>query len=262
LLIDVSLRCEELLMQISDLKRKSQRFKLDSTDILPLAFAGLAVGVLILSVSTLWLAVSFSRVAGQKPPTLVQQVNGRAFTVRATDYRHREPEVLRRTVSDWAVMTFTWGKPPGSSPTPTDEGKAIEGKRERIPTTAWEASFLLAPDFRDTFLRQLATDIVPQDVFKGQVAAVLVPQEVSPPEVAGEGRWRVDLIATRLVFDAVNPAGRTIPFNRTVFVRAIEPPQNPLAEQATEYQRVVYSMLERGVQIEEIRPLEREEMAK
>ncbi len=250
-------------MQISDLKRKSQRFKLDSTDILPMAFAGLAVGVLILSIATLWLAVSFSGLAGQKPPTLVQQVNGHAFTVRAADYRYREPELLRRTVSDWAVMTFTWGKAPGSnSTTPKDEGKLIEGKQERIPTSAWEASFLLASDFRDTFLTQLATEIVPQEVFKGQVAAVLVPQEVSPPEVAGEGRWRIDLIATRLVFDEVNPAGRTTPFNRTFFVRAVQPPQNPLVEQATEYQRIVYSMLERGVQIEEIRPLEREESAK
>jgi hypothetical protein len=249
-------------MQISDLKRKSQRFKLDSTDILPLAFAALAVGVLMLAIATLWLAVSFSRLAGQKPPTLVQQVNGHAFTVRTADYRYREPEVLRRTVSDWAVMTFTWGKAPGSNSKPTDEGKWVADKRERIPTSAWEVSFLLAPDFRDTFLTQLATEIVPQEVFKGQVAAVLVPQEISPPEVAGEGRWRIDLIATRLVFDETNPVGRTIPFNRTFFVRAVQPPQNPLAEQATEYQRIVYGMLERGVQIEEIRPLEREESAK
>lgn len=249
-------------MQIANLKRKPQRLKLDSTDILPLAFVGLAVGVLILAIGTFWLAVSFAKLANQKPPTLVQQVNGRAFTVRSAEFSYREPEVLRRTVSDWAVMTFTWGKPPDRNQTEIDAGKAIENRRERIPTSAWEASFLLAPDFRDTFLQQLAKDIVPQEVFKGQVAAVLVPQEVSPPELAGEGRWRVDLIASRIVFDTAAPAGRTIPFNRTFFVRAIQPPQNPLAEDATEYQRIVYGMLERGVQIEEIRPLEREEMAK
>ena len=245
-------------MQISDLKRKSQRLKIDSTDILPMAFAGLSLGVILLSGATIWLAISFSKLSAQKPPTLVQQVDGRAFTVRATAYTYREPEVIRRTVSDWAVMTFTWGKPPGSNTAQVDEGKAIEGKRERIPTNAWEASFLLAPDFRDLFLQQLATEIVPQDVFKGTVAAVLVPQNFSTPEVAGDGRWKVDMVATRIVFDGSNPAGRTISFNRTFYVRAVPPPQNPLGEQAPDLQRIVYSMLERGVQIEEIRPLERE----
>ena len=247
-------------MQIADLRRKIHRFKLDSSDILPLAFAALAVGVLTLSFSTLWLAIAFAKLANQKPPTLVQQVDGRAFTVRAADSTYREPESIRRTVSDWAVMSFTWGKPPGSNNTQVDEGKPLEGRRERIPTAAWEASFLLAPDFRDVFLEQFAKTIVPQDVFKGEVAAVLIPQNFSPPALAGEGYWRIDMIATRIVFDAANPAGRTLPFNRTFYVKAIQPPQNPLAEQATEYQRLVYAMLERGVQIEEIRPLERERL--
>jgi hypothetical protein len=246
-------------MQISELKRKSQRFKVDSTDILPLAFVGLSVATITLSFGTIWLGISFARLAAQKPPTLVQQVDGKAFTVRPMAYSYREPEVIRRTVSDWAVMTFTWGKPPGSEKGQLDEGKEVgAGKQERIPTAAWEAAFLLAPDFRDTFMKQLATEIVPQDVFRGQVAAVLVPQNFSNPEAAGDGRWRVDMVATRIVFDNASPAGRSVPFNRTFFVKAMPPPQNPLANPTNDYQRVIYSMLERGVQIEEIRPIERE----
>ncbi|KAM3099292.1 hypothetical protein ACKFKF_15170 [Phormidesmis sp. 146-12] len=249
-------------MQISDLKRKSQRFKLDSTDILPLAFAGLSIGVFILAIVTAWLAISFSKLANQKPPTLVQQVDGRAFTTRPAKYDYREPEVIRRTVSNWAVMTFTWGKLPGQKKIQVDTGKEVQGTRKRIPTSTWEASFLLAPDFRDAFLQKMAMDIVPDDVFRGQVAAILIPQNFSSPEVAGEGRWRIDLIATRMVFDDANPAGKTIPFNRTFYVKAIEPPQNPLGQNATEYQHIAYSMLESSLQIEDIRPLEREDLAK
>ncbi len=245
-------------MQIPDLKRQRQRWRIDSSDILPIAVGGLSIGVIILSGVTVWLAISFSKLANQKPPTLVQQIDGKAFTVRPAAERYREPEVIRRTVSDWAVMTFTWGKPPGSSNTNTDEGKQVNSKRERIPTAAWEASFLLASDFRDPFLQQLATEIVPQTVFKGQVAAVLVPQNISAPEIAGEGRWKLTMIATRIVFDDANPAGHSVPFNRTFFVRAIPPPQNPLPQAVNDYQRIVYSLLERGVQIEEIRPLESE----
>jgi hypothetical protein len=244
-------------MKIFDLKRARSWFRLDSTDILPLAFAGLAVGVLALSAIAGWLALSLAKLANQTTPTLVQQVNGRAFTVRPADHHYREPEVIRRTVSNWAVMTFTWGKLPGQQEnTPLDEGKAVGNNR--LPSSTWEASFLLAPDFREAFLQKLAKDVIPQDVFSGRVAAVLVVQEVSPPEFAGDRRWQVNLIATRIVFDEANPSGAMIPFNRTIYVRAIEPPQNPLGESATDYQRIVYSMLEGGLQIEEIRPLKPE----
>ena len=246
------------MMQISDLKRKRQRFQLNASDILPIAIAGLAIGVIILSGTTVWLAVSFSKLANQKPPTLVQQIDGKAFTARPASHLYREPEVLRRAIADWAVMTFTWGKPPGSNKAPIDQGKMVDGKRQRIPTAAWEASFLLTPDFRDTFLQELATAIVPPEVFTGKVAAVLIPQNFSAPEVAGEGRWKMNMIATRIVFDDNYPSGRSVPFKRTFFMRAILPPQNPLPQTVNDYQRIVYSLLERGVQIEEIRPLEQE----
>ncbi len=245
-------------MKIFDLKRARSWLRVDSTDILPLAFAGLAVGALTLSAIAASLALSLAKLANQTTPTLVQQVNGRAFTVRPADHQYREPEVIRRTVSNWAVLTFTWGKLPGQQEKTTlDEGKPVTSNN-RIPTSAWEASFLLAPDFREAFLQKLAKDVIPQDVFGGRVAAVLVVQEVSPPEIAGNNRWQVNLIATRIVFDDANPSGAMIPFNRTIYVRAIEPPQNPLGELATEYQCIVYSMLEGGLQIEEIRPLKQE----
>jgi hypothetical protein len=64
------------------------------------------------------------------------------------------------------------------------------------------------------------------------------------------------MVATRIIFDSTNPSGYSIPFNRTFYVKAIDPPQNPLTQTATEYQWVVYQMLESGLQIEEIRPFE------
>lgn len=245
-------------MQFSHLLRKQKLPRIDSSDILPLAFAGLSTGILFLSIAFFWLAVSLSKVANQKPPTLVQQVNGKAFTVRPADYTYREPEVIRRVVSDWATMTFTWGTLPGNQAKTTDEGVEV-GSGQRVPSPAWAASFLLAPDFRDEFLNQLSTEVIPEGVFGGEVSAVLVPQQVSPPQAVGEGQWKVDLMATRIVFDPSNPAGTTIPFNRRIYLRAVEPPQSPLTEQATKEQKVVYQSLEGGLQIEEIRPIQLEE---
>lgn len=250
-------------MQISNLKQKAKRFKLDSSDILPLAFAGLSVGVVMLSFAVFWLAASFSKLANQKTPTLVQQVDGRSFTVRPAAYNYREPQAIRQLVQDWAVMTFTWGSLPGQQ---KDDSKSDEGVKvangDRVPTTSWEASFVLDPDFRDTFLTQLATELVPDSVFTGGTSAVLVPQNISEPQFAGEGRWQVDLVATRIVFDDTNPSGYSIPFNRTFYVKAVEPPQNPLKENATDYQRAIYRMRERGLMIEEIRPLSTGEFTK
>ena len=245
-------------MQFSHLIRKRKLPKVDSSDILPLAFAGLAIGVFILSVAFFWIAFSLSRVANRRPPTLVQQVDGRAFTVRPADYTYREPEVIRRVVSDWATMTFTWGTLPGNQAKTNDEGVEV-GNGGKVSASAWAASFLLAPDFRDEFLNQLSTDVIPEGVFDGEVSAVLVPQEVSPPQDIGEGQWKVDLIATRIVFDPSNPAGTTIPFNRRIYLKAVEPPQSPLTNQATKEQQVVYQSLESGLQIEEIRPMQVEE---
>ncbi|MEL7086730.1 MAG: hypothetical protein AAGM36_19795 [Cyanobacteria bacterium J06597_1] len=248
-------------MQLSHLLRKRKLPRIDSSDILPLAFAGLSLGVLALSIGFFSLAFSLAKVANKQPPTLVQQVDGKAFTVRPADYTHREPEVIRRVVSDWATMTFTWGTLPGNQvhqTTSADEGIAVAGDKQ-VPATAWAASFLLAPDFRDEFLKQLSEDVIPEGVFGGDVSAVLIPQQISQPQSAGEGRWQVDLMSTRILFDQANPAGTTIPFNRRLYLRAVEPPQSPLPEDSTPQQRVIYQSLESGLQIEEIRPIHAEE---
>lgn len=247
-------------MELFKLTRKTKLPQVRSSDILPLAFAGLSIGAFLLSVAFLWLAASFARIANQEPPTLVQQVDGRTLTVRPADYRYRELEVIRQAVSDWAVMTFTWGQLPGETEQLVDEGVKVAGG-DRVSTAAWEASFLLAPDFRDAFLETLTAEVIPPGVFEGSVSAVLIPQHISPPQALGEGRWQVDLVATRILFAASNPSGTTVPFNRRLTVRAVDPPGNPLRTEASEEQTVAYRLLESGIQIEAIRPIQPEELA-
>ena len=174
-------------MQFSHLVRRRKLPRVDSSDILPIAFAGLSLGILTLSIAFFWLAFSLSKIANQQPPTLVQQVDGKAFTVRPADYMHREPEVIRRVVSDWASMTFTWGALSGRKDKEADEGIKVDGGKQ-VPSATWAASFLIAPDFRDQFLRQLSNDIIPEGVFSGKVSAVLIPQQISPPQALETGR--------------------------------------------------------------------------
>jgi len=90
----------------------------------------------------------------------------------------------------------------------------------------------------------------------------LIPQHISPPQAIGEGRWQVDLVATRVVFEASNPAGTTLIFNRRITVRAVEPTGKPLIPDASEYQTVAYRLLESGVQIKAIRPIQPEDVSR
>jgi hypothetical protein len=247
------------MQKISKLKLKSSRFKFNSSDILPLAFLGLSITSVGLVIVLINLTFSFSKLANKPPATLVQQVDGRAYTARPEGHLYREPELIRKTVSNWAIVSFSWGTLPSKQadkqkPT-VDPGIEVKGQN-RVPESVWEASFLLTPDFRDAFLEKLAREVIPQGVFDGKVSAVLVPQTISQPQVAGVGRWKVDMVATRILFDSTNPSGYGIPFNRTYYVKAIDPPSTPLGEDATRNQQVIYRMLESGLQIEEIRPLE------
>jgi hypothetical protein len=40
----------------------------------------------------------------------------------------------------------------------------------------------------------------------------------------GEGQWKVNMIANLVTISAGNPEGITIPFNKEIFLRAIDTP--------------------------------------
>lgn len=254
-------------MQISQLRQRLKRSPIDESDILPLAFVGLAVGEVILALGLVWVGHSVSQMANKPAPTLVQKLDGQAFAVRSTDHNYREPEVIRQLVHEWATFTYSWsGKLPTSAAknskadSANDEGIRVQSGR--VPTVAWQASFLLASDansnFREAFLEQLTKIPGEEGIFSGATKTVFVVQHVSDPQqLAGAaGRWQVDVVANLIVFDRVHPAGYTVPWNNSYFVRAVDPPQSPLPDQSNDYQRIIYQLRQRGLEIENIVPLQ------
>jgi hypothetical protein len=177
---------------------------------LPLAFAGLSVGaVMLLIIDAVAGCVGIT--IGQSEAADPGAAGGwsRLLPLRPADYQYREPEVIRQVVSDWAVMTFTWGKLPGNTESPSMTVSRLQcaigfRKRPGKPRFCWPLTFAM-PSFST-----LATEVIPDGVFDGQVSAVLIPQHISPPQAIGEGRWQVDLVATRVVFEASNPSGTTL----------------------------------------------------
>lgn len=248
-------------MQI--LKQK-QRF--DSSDILPLfALGTLGLQVLLLLIS-LGSVISLWSIAHKPAPAMVQLLDGHSIAMEPVDTNQRSPATIRQFTKDSLGLMFTWNSKiqsnkddanPSSPDAVKDPGVSVG--TGRITTSSWQSSFALREDFRNSFLEQVAK-LTPSDVFSGNAQSVLSFESISQPKLIKPGEWQVDLVANLLIFDSAHPQGNAIPFNKTVFVTAIEPTTDPLPEQSSPIQKAVYHVQANGLQIREIRDLDIEQL--
>ena len=152
-----------------------------------LGLSGL-IAVLILS------NVSYTRHLAKKPAAaLVQLTDGTSIRVNETPNHDREPEVIRKFVTDSLIYLMNWSSDmPSSEPTskfdsttnaPQDAGVDVDledGFTKKVTTPAWQASFTLEEELRTEYLQKLAT-MTPEDIFSGQKEVVLKIREVSYP---------------------------------------------------------------------------------
>jgi hypothetical protein len=97
--------------------------------------------------------------------------------------------------------------------------------------------------------------MTPDDVFSNQAQSVFNVVSLSEPLSAGEGEWELEMVANLIIFDRSTPRGRAIPFNKRIFLRAVEPPSDPLREEATSIQQAVYQIRSAGLEITEMHDL-------
>jgi hypothetical protein len=245
-----------------------------SSNILPLfALATLGIQSLLL----LLILVDSLRIGHlvQKPvPSLVQLVDGHAITTQPVDPNVRTPEVIHQFIKTSLGMMFNWSgkvQTAPSNPSPTDASTptntplpvlsdpGVPMGNGRVTTQSWQASFALKEDFRDSFLQEVAK-LTPADVFSGNAQSVLNIESVSDPKLVKPGEWQVDVVANLILFDGNHPEGTPIPFNKTIFVDAIEPAQDPLPDTSTPLQKAVYQLREDGLQISLIRDLDLQQL--
>lgn len=233
------------------------------TNVLPL-FAVATFGLHLLTLLLLMFQGALLNSLNHKPsPSLVQMLDGHAVTVTPREHLDRTSEAIQRFVGSTMSLIFTWS---GSSPikagqaTATDQGMQIQlpntGPR-RVSTTTWEASFAFSEEFRKEFLKKIAL-MTPQDVFAAdtKTQAVLLVRRLSEPEKIADGRWKVEMVASLVIFSKTDNVGKAIPLNKQIFVQAIDPPQIPLSQEATPLQQTAYRVREAGLEIYEIRDLE------
>ena len=93
-------------------------------------------------------------------------------------------------------------------------------------------------------------------MFGGGAQSVLSFESVSDPRATKAGEWQVDVVANLLIFDSTHPQGLAIPFNKQVSVAAVEPTQDPMADDSTSIQKALYHVQESGLQITEVQDLD------
>lgn len=220
-----------------------------------LGFQVFTLGILVL------LYGAYSRLADRPPPSLVQLQTGEAIQVAAIDSRERTPEVIHSFVRETMSLLFTWtgelprlpGENAGSSQPDSGINIAnIGGPRRLVATPAWHASFALSHDFRNELLTQIA-DLTPPGVWRNRSSVVLEILELSAPQQITEGQWKLRLVANLAFFDQGNALGEYTPFNKEIFVRAVEPPASPLSP--TGIEAVISTIRRRGLEIHAIRDL-------
>jgi hypothetical protein len=211
----------------------------------------------------------WTKISRRPVPTLVQLVDGRAIKVGPSDHLNRSPDVIRRFVNETMTLMFSWSGtlPPAnaeefSAPKP-DPGiqAAVSGVQGgRIATSSWEASFALAEKFRKPFLETISR-MTPATVFdnkQGATQATLVIKTVSFPEEIEPAKWKVKLVSNLVVVSAQDKLGTPIPFNKEIYVAAVDPPTQPLEESSSSLQKVIYRMRQTGLEIYAIRDLSTE----
>lgn len=215
----------------------------------------LLVGALCLSILGNLILLLNNRALAQRGKTYVQMSSGFSQEAQEFDQLHRESEVIKRTVTTWLQLTFEWdNRLPGSDT--TDQG--IEFRGTKVPVKAYLASTLLQPGFRQEFLVRLGSDVVPADVYSGARRSLVRFFSLSDPRQVSRGAWEIDVVSTRIELVG-GVEEREVPFNRTFRVQAIPPVELALESEGEEpdaFKREVYRLLNNGLVITDITPLD------
>jgi len=193
-------------------------------------------------------------IGGKDVPSLVQLQDGQSALVEPVDSQFRSDELIKTFTQESMSQLFTWNtvnQDSNGSRRVNDPGVSV-GTSNKVPTRAWQASFSLSNDFRETFMQEVAESFIPPGVLSGEAQSALLIESLSDPIQTKPGMWRVDMVSFLVIFDGQNPQGKATSFNKTLVIRAVEPSLDPLPEETTAIQKAVYRTRSKGLEIYEI----------
>lgn len=223
-----------------------------------LVLGSLGLGALSVMLSLILVGLYFGLLK-KEPPAMVQLQSGKAISTASMDSKERTPAVIKTFVQETmtGLMSAT-GKfrPQDGKDAVVDPGiqVATDKGQRRLPTLSYLMGFGLSEDFRGEFLKGVASQLG-DDVFNGTTQTVLVVQDISQPEKVAEGQWKVAMVANLLTFNALDRIGKSQPFNKEIFVRAITPPT--VQPYSSDLERQVSEVRVSGLEIYAIRNFDR-----
>ncbi|MEL6457918.1 MAG: hypothetical protein AAFX46_08345 [Cyanobacteria bacterium J06636_27] len=231
-------------------------------------FVTLAVATFGLHLLTLLLLIiqglTIRQLSVQKPPTFVEIVDGKP--VNNQNELQRKPEAIQKFVSQTMKSMFDWsGTLPLQNINQVNNPKkdlgisirTLQGGSKKVTTSSWVSSFAFSEDFRKGFLSTVA-EITPPEVFSSNsnqaILAELNITRIYPPQEIEAGKWRVGMVAN-LVQKRGKDKQIVTPFNKDIFVQAIDAFDYPIATNLTDLQKAIYKTRSDKLEIYEIREL-------
>ena len=228
-----------------------------------------AISTFVLHIITLFflflLSGYYSQLSKKAPPTLVELANGESLKVNSIGSKERSPQAILHFVSSTLSLMFNWS---GTIPTSDTNSKSNKPKADsgvdinslggkgKVSIVAWEASYALSSDFRKQFL-QLIAQMTPQGVFEQKTQVVFMPIYIQQPIQTSQGKWKIKVVANLNIFDRKSNVGEIVPFNKEIFVRAVEvPEQSPSGGLAS----LINHIRSSGLEIYAIRNLKEENL--
>lgn len=208
-----------------------------------------AVGTSVSLLTVLSLSFSYGKLASKPPSTLVQTTNG-ALTVTEQDHLHRAPATIQKFTGQTLSTLLNWsGKTINDYGLIENDPGVNVGGQNKITTMAHEATNAFTTDkgLRSQ-VTQLMSKWTDSAYFEGKKQQHLEIKKIMIPQALDKkGRWRVNVVATRLIKqgELVEP----ITFNRSVFIRAVPIIENPSPETATAEQKAFYKVRKFGLEI-------------
>lgn len=144
------------------------------------------------------------------PQSLIELADGQGITADPEENLERQPATLSRFVGESLTLMLT-----ASARSPT---------RTVLNTTA----DLLTQSFQTRFANEILEE--QRSLRSGQADSnlerVLVIQNISPPLKIAAGQWKLEIVAHQLLFSSSDLLGKSLPFHKQIWVRAI--PKNPI----------------------------------
>ncbi|MGF1675336.1 MAG: hypothetical protein ACFCUV_16875, partial [Rivularia sp. (in: cyanobacteria)] len=175
-------------------------------------------------------------------------------------------EVIQEFVSKTMISMFNWsGKLPmqniNQATNPQkDLGISIktpQGGSKKVTTNSWISSFAFSEDFRKGFIGTVA-ELTPPEVFTDNsnqaILAELKITRIYPAQQIEPGKWRVGMVAN-LVQKRSNDKEIVTPFNKDIFVQAVDTFDYPITANLTDLQQAIYATRSDKLEIYEIRDL-------